>query len=249
MRKSLRAIVVVIALVAAGAAGLELYARYPPAFAVPDPVVAPGTRVLVLLLHGSNGREEPTLIALERRFAQLAAETPDVSVLRYIWSPFSDTRLRARVNGGMVGSALGRNLAQRTDIEVLHLVGHSAGAYPVQALCEALRASSARPPRIVSTFLDPIGFDGALNPNWGAGNLGRCADYAEAYINTDDPVPATNAPLAQAWTVDVTATRPTPASDGHRWPAQYYLDHLTQADITGSAYSHDERPRGSLDVR
>jgi hypothetical protein len=245
MRRILRLLAAVLGLVVAGGIVADLYARYPADFPVPALAPPADTRVLVLLLHGSGGREEPSLIALEQRFRELAAARGDVAVMRYVWSPHSDTRLRARVNGWRVGDALGREVAALPTISVVHLVGHSAGAYPVQAFCEGYRAAGGGRGRILSTFLDPIGFNGALNSGWGAQELGSCADYAEAYINTDDPVPATNAPLEQAWNVDVTALRPATA-DGHRWPVEYYLGRLSYTDVEGVPYQHAGRARGRI---
>ena len=241
------ALVLVAALLVAAAA-LETYARWPANFSIVPPDPPAGTRVLVLLLHGSGGREEPALMALEQRFVALAAARPEVSVIRYIWSPHSDTRLRARVNGRLVGEIIGKALASRPEIRAIHLVGHSAGAYPVQAICDAYRAATPVAARIVSTFLDPIGFDGAFNPTWGAREFGGCADYAEAFINTDDPVPATNTPLAQAFTIDVTAARGD-GVDGHRWPVDFYAGQLTEADIEATTSGHAARPRGNLVIR
>ena len=69
---------------------LEAYTRWP-SDAVAAPVtVAPGTRELVLLVHGSFGREEPGMRALEQRLRELAAQRPEVQVVRYGWSPASD---------------------------------------------------------------------------------------------------------------------------------------------------------------
>ncbi len=249
MRKPWRTVVGLLGLLLVAAAGLEINARFPPSFVV-TPIDPPAdARVLVLLLHGSGGREEPALIGLEQRFTRLAAGRTDVAVMRYIWSPHSDARLRARVNGRRVGEALGRAIAARPGLRVVHLVGHSAGAYPVQAFCEAYRSAAPIPARIVTTFLDPIGFDGAFNPRWGAGVLGHCADYAEAIINTDDPVPATNSPLTQAWNVDVTAARGDQPIDGHRWPVDFYAAQLDVPDIEAAGYNHATRPRGGVVVR
>jgi len=57
---------------------------------------------------------------------------------------------------------------------------------------------------------------------------GERADYVEAVINTDDPVPSTGLPLRRAVTYDVTAaaarTRfsPLPGDSLHSWPAAWY---------------------------
>ena len=52
---------------------------------------------------------------------------------------------------------------------------------------------------------------------------------AEAFINTDDPTPATAAVLRHARTMDVTNDpgRKRFTGGGHRWPVQYYINRLT----------------------
>ena len=84
------------------------------------------------------------------------------------------------------------------------------------------------------TFLDPIGFKGPLDPGWGARHFGQCADEAEAFINTDDPAPATAKVLRHARTTDVTndPARRQFGGGGHRWPVQYYLDSLPATGAT-----------------
>jgi hypothetical protein len=165
-----------------------------------------------------------------------------------MWSPWADTELRAHRNGARVGEALGKELATLASVQSVHLVGHSAGAYVVEPLCVALKASANRPVRVVMTYLDPIGIRGAFDFGWGARTYGSCADYAEAYINTDDPAPATNTPLEQAWNVDVTgAEKPADFTlGGHRWPVRYYRDRLSVEDVTPGAYDHQQRPRGAV---
>jgi hypothetical protein len=237
-----------VGLALAGTVAFDLYARAPADFAVTPLGLEPTTRSVVLLFHGSRGRDEPALIALERRMRELAGGSPAPAVVRYIWSPWSDARFRAGANGAHVGQALGAELATLPGLRSVHLVGHSAGAYPLEPLCEALRAEASHPVRVEMTYLDPIGFKGTVDTGWGARSFGACADYAEAFINTDDPVPATNAPLARAWNVDVTGVSSplrTPG-DGHRWPVRFYRDHIGAADIDGTAHSHDERPRGAV---
>jgi len=230
------------------AAGLELYARAPARPVVAPLAVPAGTRVLVVLFHGSGGRDEPNLIAVAQRLRELARSVPGAAVVRYVWSPYSDSRLRARANGLVVGAALGREAAAVAGLAVVHLVGHSAGAFTVTAFCDAYRAAAARPARVVLTYLDPIGFAGAFDPGWGARHYGSCGDFAEAVISTDDAVPATNAPLAQAWNVDVTRDpgRAGAGLDGHVWPVRWYLERLVPADVAGEGYDHAARARGAV---
>ena len=69
-----------------------------------------------------------------------------------------------------------------------------------------------------------------------------------AVINTDDVAPATNAPLANAWNIDVTAQpgRATFPRNGHYWPLRYYLDVLPGLASEPLESSHQRYPRGAL---
>jgi hypothetical protein len=230
---------------------LEVYARLPSRIAVAPLALPPATRHAILLFHGRNGRDEPTLAALTRRFGALAAARPATIVRSYVWSPHSDTRFRSERNGARIGTVLGAELGAMPALESVHLVGHSAGAFVLDALCEALRSSAQHPVRIDVTYLDPIGFRGAFDAGWGARHYGECADYAEAFINTDDPVPATNAPLAHAFNIDVTGAgrRARFEGGGHRWPVRYYLGQLGIDDVIAGSHGHATRPRGAVEQR
>jgi hypothetical protein len=219
---------------------LEAYVRWPSQVPPVPLAVAPGTRELVLIVHGSFGAEEPTLRELERRWRAQAGA--GVQVVRHRWAPWSDNILRAGPHGAHLGAALGRELGAMAGLERLHLVAHSAGAYLLDPLCEAWRAArrsragGTAPGSVEMTFLDPIGLRGLFERGWGAREFGRCADRAEAYINTDDSAPATDRVLRHARTFDVTrapgrATFP----DGHRWPVQYYLERRFPQAAMGTA--------------
>ena len=228
---------------ACAAVGLELYARAP-AYPIVAPLDVPaGTRVLGVLFHGSGGGGEPKPLPVAQHPREMARAGPGGAT-----GPYSDSRLRARANGLVVGAALGREAATVAGLDVVHLVGHSAGAFPVTAFCDAYRAAASPRARLVLTYLDPIGFSGAFDPGWGARHYGGCADYAEAVISTDDAVPATNTPLAAAWNVDVTrdAGRAAAGLDGHVWPVRWYLERLAPADVAGEGYDHAARPRGAV---
>ena len=249
MWRWLRASLLVLGILACLAVALEIYARIPAGFDVRPLEPGNGVRRIVLIFHGRGGAEEPAIGALAARFAALAAGQPDFAVVRYVWAPHSETRFRSAVNGARVGAVLGQQLAGLPGLEYVHVIGHSAGAYLLDPLCEALRVGGGRDVRIEMTFLDPIGFAGAFDVGYGARNFGRCADYAEAYINTDDPAPATRAPLRHAWNLDVTHApeRANYGGGGHRWPVQYYLDRLTATGLAAVERDHGTRPRGAVE--
>ena len=229
----------------------DLYARSVASFTVAPISLDPRTRTAVLLFHGSNGREDANVLALERRLRALVGGVSGVEVRLYVWSPHSDTKFRAAANGEHVGRLLGEELGRMPALQAVHLIGHSAGAYIPDGLCEALKKASAGRVRVDVTYLDPIGFKGALDSGWGARHYGQCADYAEAYINTDDIVPATNTPLEHAWNVDVTeAGKRSGFNDGgHRWPLRYYEQMLTAEEALPGAHEHAQRARGVVEQR
>lgn len=219
------------------AAGLQVYSVVPADFGVPPLGLPAETRHVVLLIHGSGGRDEPTLMALGDVLRRRGADGPGTAIVRYVWSPWSDAKLRTYPNGAKVGASLGEELAGLPGLESIHLIAHSAGAYVLEPLCTAYRARRSAPDsgpasgkvaRISMTYLDPIGFRGPLDSGWGARTYGQCADDAEAFINTDDPAPATAAVLRHARTTDVTGDpgRQNFGGGGHRWPVQYYSNLL-----------------------
>jgi hypothetical protein len=229
----------------------------------PQPIeLQPGVRKLVLVIHGSFGAQEPTLVALETRLRELTASRPGFQITRYGWAPWSDNIFRAGSHGAHLGTQLGKHLASAiqkgspgaSPAMTVHLVAHSAGAYLLDPLCAQLRqdlAASGTTIFIRMTFLDPIGLRGLLQRGWGAEHFGQCADDAEAWINTDDSAPATDRWLQYAWNVDVThaAGRADFAGDGHRWPVQYYLEQLTARDLELASSRRALQPPGGLERR
>ena len=235
----------------------ELYSRWPSGAVAPPISLRPGAQDLIVLVHGSFGREEPTLVALESRLATLAASRQSTQIVRYRWAPWSDNIFRAHSHGTRIGAQLGHQLAtafkpgavQTPRAMTLHLIAHSAGAYVLDPLCERLRqdlGASAGRVFIRMTFLDPIGLRGLLERGWGARNLGRCADDAEAWINTDDPAPATDRWLQHAWNIDVTAAQGHErfSGGGHRWPVQYFAEQVSAADLELATSRRDVHPPG-----
>lgn len=226
-RFAIAAVLVVLAY-----AALEAYSRWPSGADIPALGLRPATRELALVVHGSFGREEPVIVGLTGALTGMAHASgrDDLEVLQLDWSPASDNILRAGPNAERIGRELGAQLARLGGVTRLRLVAHSAGAYMLDPLCEAWRegrrAAGAELPAdaVRMVFLDPIGLRGLLERGWGAANFGRCADQAEAYVNVDDPAPATDRVLRHARTLDVTDAGHAANFDGggHRWPVEYY---------------------------
>ena len=232
---------------ALGGAALEAYTRTADDFPVMPLDLPTDTSGLVLIFHGSEDAGDPVLEEIARHYR--SRHGAHEYVVNYDWSPASDNRLRARSNARRVGRALGEELARLTKLSRLKLVAHSAGAYVPDALCDALRETSGQKiPEIRTIYLDPFGMRGFMDLSHGARNHGRCAEFALAIINTDDPAPATNAPLQLAYTIDVTAHpgKLKIERNGHYWPLRYFADALANGGMPEATQSHTELPRGQV---
>jgi hypothetical protein len=222
---------------------LEAYSRQPVRGTTPDLDLPTDVATLVLVIHGSGDADNPLLAGIVARLAGRYKASPD-SAVRYVrWTPASDQRLRAAATAQAIGSALGAQLAKVGTLRELHLIAHSSGTFMPDAICAAYRAGSQAPARITMVLLDPFQIRGFTDWTYGARHHGECGDFALAIINTDDPAPATNRPLARAFNLDVTR-HPGRASftrNGHYWPLQYYRDYVLQeqpeiADWSGADY-------------
>ena len=240
MRRTAIFLVVALALLALG---LEIYARLPAAFPIEPLAISPSATSVVLIFHGAQDGGDPLLDEIAGKFANLA--TPGTVVINYRWDAGANNRLRAAANAKRLGQRLGTELSQLPQLRDLRLIAHSVGAYVPDAICDALRLAGSDA-WIEITLLDPFGIAGFFDWRHGVRNHGRCADYAAAIINTDDPAPATNSPLQQAYNTDVTAAsgRDTFPRNGHYWPLQYYRDRMSLREVEVRLRRHTQTPRG-----
>jgi hypothetical protein len=228
------------------ALGLEAYTRTADTLQITPLDLSAETRTLILIFHGSEDGDDPVLeeiAALKRRGADAGTQ-----VINYNWSPASDHRLRAQANAHKLGAALAVELAQLPQLRQLELIAHSAGAYVPDALCEGLRWRLRAEPNINMVFLDPFGLQGLFNWSDGARQHGRCADFALAIINTDDPAPATNQALVNAFNIDITGHpgKSEISRNGHYWPLRYYAERLRSGNMPVELTRQTELPRGGL---
>ena len=142
--------------------------------------------------------------------------------------------LRAPYNAQRIGARLGDELAgRRRQLRSLHLVGVSVGAFLADAVATRyVAAAGAERAHVHLTLCDAFtarGVAGLARPAtaFGVRAFGRSADYCEAFLNTDDPVPLARA-TEHAVTYDVTGAAarrtfvPLPGDSLHSWPAAYY---------------------------
>lgn len=248
LRKSRRAVVVAAGLLVLAAGGLEAWTRRPVGPPSPALEVPAGTSTLVLVTHGSADADDPLLADIVTGLTARYRAVPGAAVRFLRWAPESDERLRAAATAVATGRQLGARLAAEPSLRKLTLIAHSSGTFMPDAVCEALRGAGRRDVRVTMVLLDPFQIRGFVDWTWGAREHGRCADFALAVINTDDPAPATNRPLDRAFNLDVTGL-PGSAGflpNGHYWPLQYYRDQLLDRQPEIDGWSHGDRPRGAV---
>jgi hypothetical protein len=179
---------------------------------------------MTLVFHGSVDADNPQFPRL------IAALQRDGKVATFVrWDPWSDTRLRAAASAEVAGRQVADQIVDRLEASPrpldLELIAHSSGAFVLDALCERLRERARVPLKIRMVFVDPFQIYGFVDWTHGAREHGRCADSVVAIINTDDPAPATNRPLARARNIDVTLDprRISFKENGHYWALEYLI--------------------------
>jgi len=208
---------------------------------------------LTILFHGANGPDENINNLLN--LIQKNSKSNNNDVVLIDWSTYSQDTLKASFDGERVG----RNVASRIvssleqQYKRIHVIGVSVGAFPAHAFIQHTRKVEEKESRddnnnrryIQLTLLDPFQLKGALSTKYGLNNFGIGADYAQHFLNTDDPVPATNAPLTNHCAcIDITSLRPTELF-GHDWPLVYYTQQY-ENKIGSFVPADEQKEKGSL---
>jgi len=230
----------------------------------PLPAQTQGARCLLLVVHGSGDTAGGWPAELIEGVKQKIVQAEQWDCVAYDWSRWADDKATASEAGLHIGAYIGSALASAPySYERMQLVAHSVGAFVIQAACDAYRAEAENSAgRLHLTFLDPFTGNGLVDWTYGRGRFGEGADFAEAYINTDDPVPSTNSPLQQAHNFDVTARAPELLSGAQRhwWPVDFYRQSILSeggepgyplalmATGEGAPADHDDFPRGQTTV-
>lgn len=192
------------------------------------------TQDVTFIFHGAGGQDANT----DELLQVLRKGKRNNSFIKMVdWSQDSADILQASVKGSKIGEALGKQFArllqsqdtvQRRNV---HIIGISVGAFPASALVQTLdgtlRPSLRKKINLQLTLLDPFQQKAVLGIKYGKKNFGKGCDYAQQYLNTDDPVPSTNDPLPYCATTDVTSLRPSEVF-GHDWPLIYYSNELKE---------------------
>jgi len=195
--------------------------------------ITTNTEDVTFIFHGAGGQDANTdeLLQVLRK----GSRTNSSFIKMIDWSQDSADILQASVKGSKIGEALGKQLARflqtqdTANVQNVHIIGISVGAFPanglVQALDATLRPSLRKNINLQLTLLDPFQQKAVLGFRYGKNNFGKGCDYAQQYLNTDDPVPSTNDSLPYCATTDVTSLRPSEIF-GHDWPLIYYSNEL-----------------------
>lgn len=234
--------------IVAAPAALEVFSRIGsredglPEIIVPEPLV--GTLAdlenLTLIFHGAGGEDKFT----DKLMENLKIYDSKTSFSTMItWEKYSSNILQASFNGQRIGRYVAQQLLNRaSNLKSLHVIGISVGAFAADSVGYQVKTSLEHAIDVQLTLLDPFTQRGIFDVGYGARKFGEKCDYFQQYLNTDDPVPSTNAPLETSVCYDVTAIRPQEVSFGHDWPVAYY----GQQKQIGIVPKSQRLPRGTL---
>lgn len=207
---------------------------------------------ITLVYHGAGGQDVNT-DALINTLKNSSQANHLVKMID--WSEDSQDTLKASFSGSKIGRAIACKLSEVVDASdsgpliSVHLIGISVGAFAANSCVQELdRKLSEQGNRanvnVQLTLLDPFSQRGVLGIGYGNSEFGKGANYAQQYLNTDDPVPSTNSALKYCAVTDVTDIRPQNIF-GHDWPLIYYTKSLDKS--SNSMIPQDQRrPRGSI---
>ncbi|GEM_PF-1171428 len=209
-----------------GSAILLSYTYWPTDYSkMKMPHIDPMTQNIVLIAHGRGDTPAswaaPLKVILEQK---ISSPRDTAQVIALDWSAYSSSIFRCSVDGMRIGHALGETIAESAELQSVHLIGHSCGAYVVLGLCESLKAKR-NDIEVQSTYLAPVSIYGALFWNYGINHFGDCANFSEAYIDSEDGVAGSNQLIPNTHTFNVTDARKATRSSKspHIWPTYYYL--------------------------
>ncbi|KAG7346513.1 lipase [Nitzschia inconspicua] len=231
---------------------LEIYSRIGTLFIKDDsprdkllpPSVTSNIQHATLVFHGSGGQDAYTDALME----QLRKGDPSQYTQMVEWSLYSSNIFQASFNGERIGQMAAKELVdlfpKGNNLQTVHLIGVSVGCFAADSAARRLKqilddshgTSSSTRPFVQLTLLDPFTQRGIFGLGYGNQVFGVAADYTQQYLNTDDPVPSTNAPLLNSVCYDITNLRPENIF-GHDWPVIYYC----QSDQCGKVMVQKEQ--------
>lgn len=190
---------------------------------------------LTLSVHGVKDSPASWSDELQHRYSQLQ-QMPFSELhsqhISFGWQPYSDNVLNCSVDGKKIGEQLGERFASLPKLQGLHLVGHSCGSFVILGICEALKERNEAL-SIQTTYLDPVSVYSGIFWDYGIKHFGSCANFSDAYIDTQDTVPGSNQALKNAVTFDVTQIRVQNKFNyaPHAWPTLFYIHALGEKQV------------------
>jgi len=223
---------------------------------------------ITVIFHGAGGEDAYTDDLLKTLCKSI--DGSGTGIVKMInWEADSADILQASIKGTKIGKELAKTLCSSmyasdnintSRVANIHAIGISVGAFAADSFLDALSKENKSTAKNKNTavkklycqltLLDPFQQKAVLGVGYGNKYFGiadRGVDYAQQYLNTDDPVPSTNAPLQHCATIDVTALRP-PEIFGHDWPLVYYTEELKRSINAGNGFvpTDKQSSRGSL---
>lgn len=213
-----------------GSAAVLAYTFWPIKYSdMTMPSINRDTEHVVLLAHGLKDSPSSWSNALKESFDHRTKRHPARDqVIALDWNPYSGNTLRCSVDGKRIGTALGQKMADAAQLRSAHLVGHSCGAFVILGFCEALKAARSDI-QVQSTYLAPVSIYGGVFWNYGITHFGSCADFSDAYIDSEDTIGASKQAPDNSHGFDVTNARKNSGNSlsPHLWPPVYYRQLVT----------------------
>ena len=203
---------------------------------------------VTIVFHGAGGQDAYTDELMKNLDAGSSRQQSSYNHI-VEWSQYSSNILQASYNGQKVGKLTAKELLEqvanpKSKLTTIHLIGISVGAFAADAAVNEVKKNfktNSSTPFVQLTLLDPFQQRGIFGVGYGDNEFGKSADYAEQYLNTDDPVPSTNKPLRNTVCYDVTNLRPE-SIFGHDWPLVYYA----RSDRCGRLATANEQQEGKI---
>ena len=157
---------------------------------------------------------------------------PDSKAIAVDWSQEANNAFKCSVSGMRIGERLGELISKQKGIKSVHLIGHSCGSFINLGMCEAIKSSS-NIIKVQTTYLDPVAIYGGMFWQYGVDYFGSCADFSDAYIDTQDNVPGSNQALANSYSFNVTELKNNKDEDihPHLWPTKFYQEYLSTSNF------------------
>jgi len=184
---------------------------------------------LFVISHGlkdtPNSWARPLAIKLNKQF-------PDSKAIVVDWSEYATDAFNCSVSAKRIGKRIGESIASLNGLHTVHLIGHSCGAFINLGACEAIK-NDKNDLKIQTTYLDPVSVYGGMFWRYGVDRFGRCGDFSDTYIDTEDNVPGSNKALPNSYTFDVTPLRTQMKEDihPHLWPIAFYQSHVLDSNF------------------